>query len=59
MCLHEGYHRALPGEIEAEWGSREGREEIGYDLPWRVLAVFVGAVVAIGSSLSFLIQLLR
>jgi hypothetical protein len=60
MCHHEGYHTARAWEIEAgDRGSREGGEELSYDLPWSVLALFVVTVTAIGGSVSLLIQLLR
>lgn len=60
MCHHEGYHRVLAGEIDTgDWAPRERREELSYDLPWSVLAVFIAVVTAIGGSLSLLIQLLR
>jgi hypothetical protein len=60
MCnYHEGYHTALAWEIEAgDTGSRERREELAYDLPWRALAAFLGAVMVIGVSLSLVIDLL-
>lgn len=61
MChYHDGYHMTWASEIEPrEGGSREPREELAYDLPWRVMAVFVGVVVAIGGSLNLVIDLLH
>jgi hypothetical protein len=60
MCHHEGYHRAPAWEIDAgEGGPREARDDITYDLPWRVLALFVAAVTAAGGALSLVINLLR
>lgn len=57
---YDGYHMTWASEIEAgDTGSRELHEELAYDLPWRVLAVFVAAVVAIGGALTLLIELLR
>lgn len=60
MChYYEGYHTILASEIEAgDTGSREPREELSYDLPWRAMAMFVVAVGAIGTSLNLIIDLL-
>ena len=55
---HDGYHMTRASEIEAETCPREQREELAYDLPWRVLATFVVAVAAIGGVLSLVIGLL-
>ncbi|MEO7222618.1 MAG: hypothetical protein ABIY37_09100 [Devosia sp.] len=60
MYQHEGYHTAMTWEIdEGETGPREPREELPYDLPWRVLAVIVLTVGAIGSAVSLVIDLLK
>lgn len=60
MYHHEGYHRATSWEIDAgDAGPRAYRAELTYDLPWRVLAAFIAAVVFTGGALSLVIQLLR
>lgn len=60
MCHHEGYHTVHGGQIDGvEWTSREPGEELAYDLPWNVIGAFVAVVVAVGASLSLVIQLLR
>jgi hypothetical protein len=59
MCHHEGYHRAMSWEIDVgDAGPRAYREELTYDLPWRVLAALFAALVFTGAALSLVIQLL-